>query len=55
MDAKVCFWGGWGGSVIVVDTTKRLTISYMMNRMESGLVGDSRGEALIRAAYDAIA
>ena len=54
-DAKVCFWGGWGGSVIIVDTTKRLTISYMMNRMESGLVGDSRGEALVRAAYDAIA
>jgi CubicO group peptidase (beta-lactamase class C family) len=53
-DSKICFWGGWGGSVIIVDTTKHLTISYMMNKMESGLVGDLRGEALIRAAYDAI-
>jgi CubicO group peptidase (beta-lactamase class C family) len=53
-DSKVCFWGGWGGSVIIVDTTRRMTIAYMMNRMESGLVGDLRGEALVRAAYDAI-
>ena len=53
-DSRICFWGGWGGSVIIVDTTKHLTISYMMNKMESGLVGDFRGEALVRAAYAAL-
>jgi CubicO group peptidase (beta-lactamase class C family) len=52
-DGRVCLWGGWGGSVIIVDLDRRMTIAYMMNRMEAGLVGDSRGEALIGAAYDA--
>lgn len=51
---QICFWGGWGGSVIIVDVERRMTIAYMMNRMESGLVGDSRGENLVRAAYAAI-
>ena len=54
-DSRICFWGGWGGSVIIVDTTKQLTIAYMMNKMESGLVGDLRGESLVRATYEALA
>ncbi len=53
-DGQICFWGGWGGSVIIVDVGRRMTISYMMNRMESGLVGDPRGENLVRAAYAAV-
>ena len=51
---KICFWGGWGGSVIIVDTDRRMTVAYMMNRMDAGLVGDVRGESLVRAAYAAI-
>ena len=54
-DGRICFWGGWGGSMIIVDLDRRMTISYMMNRMEAGLVGDFRGEGLTRAAYDAVA
>jgi CubicO group peptidase (beta-lactamase class C family) len=53
-DGRVCFWGGWGGSMIIVDLDKRMTISYMMNRMEAGVVGDTRGESLIAAAYAAM-
>ena len=53
-DGRICLWGGWGGSLIIVDLDNRMTISYMMNRMESGLVGDFRGESLIRAAYAAL-
>ena len=53
-DGRVCYWGGWGGSLIIVDCDRRMTISYMMNRMEAGLVGDFRGDALIRAAYAAV-
>ncbi|HKS91284.1 MAG TPA: serine hydrolase domain-containing protein [Tepidiformaceae bacterium] len=51
---KVCFWGGWGGSIILVDLDNRMTISYMMNRMEAGVVGDARGATLAEAAYAAI-
>jgi hypothetical protein len=31
-----------------------MTIAYMMNNMQGGLVGDLRGENLVRAAYAAI-
>ena len=53
-EGKICFWGGWGGSVIIVDVGRRMTISYMMNHMDAGLVGDVRGENLVRAAYAAV-
>lgn len=51
---RVCFWGGWGGSLIVVDVERDVTISYMMNKMESGIIGGTRSEALVRAAYSAL-
>jgi CubicO group peptidase (beta-lactamase class C family) len=49
-----CFWAGWGGSVILIDTVNRMTIAYVMNRMAEDMVGTGRGEALARAAYRAI-
>lgn len=53
-DGRVCYWGGWGGSAIIVDLDRRMTIAYMMNRMDEGLLGDRRSERLITAAYDAV-
>lgn len=52
---KVCFWGGWGGSAVVNDLDNGMTVTYMMNRMGEGLLGDDRGFSLIRAAFDAVA
>jgi CubicO group peptidase (beta-lactamase class C family) len=49
-----CFWAGWGGSVILIDTVNKMTIAYVMNRMAEDMVGTGRGEALARAAYRAI-
>jgi CubicO group peptidase (beta-lactamase class C family) len=45
-----CFWGGYGGSLIIIDQDTDLAISYVMNKMESGLVGDERGAAIVTAA-----
>ncbi|GAC1605420.1 MAG: serine hydrolase domain-containing protein [Acidimicrobiales bacterium] len=53
-DARTCYWGGYGGSVIMVDLDARMTIAYMMNRMESGLVGDFRGLGIVGAARAAL-
>ncbi len=53
-DGKVCFWGGYGGSMIIVDVERRMTIAYMMNKMEFGIIGGVRSEALLRAAYGAL-
>ncbi|MGI8554412.1 MAG: serine hydrolase, partial [Dehalococcoidia bacterium] len=51
----VCFWGGWGGSLIVVDLDARLTVAYMMNRMGEGTLGDVRGAGVVQAAYASLA
>lgn len=48
---RICFWGGWGGSFIISDLDRRLTISYMMNKMAPGLIGSDRSQAYIRTAY----
>jgi CubicO group peptidase (beta-lactamase class C family) len=51
---KVCFWGGWGGSVIIMDLDRRLTIAYMMNKMGPGIIGSDRAEQYTRAIYAAL-
>ncbi|HTT53626.1 MAG TPA: serine hydrolase domain-containing protein [Streptosporangiaceae bacterium] len=52
-DEKVCFWGGWGGSMIIMDVGRRMTVSYMMNKMGAGVVGSQRSAAYAQAIYAA--
>lgn len=42
---RACYWGGYGGSVIIMDQDQdqRLTIAHMMNRMPGSLSADARG------------
>ena len=51
-DEKICFWGGWGGSMIVMDMGRRMTISYMMNKMGAGIVGSDRSTEYGKAIFD---
>jgi CubicO group peptidase (beta-lactamase class C family) len=53
-DEKICFWGGWGGSMIVMDLGRKLTIAYMMNKMAPGIIGSPRAEQYCRAIYAAL-
>jgi CubicO group peptidase (beta-lactamase class C family) len=46
---RACYWGGWGGSVILMDLDARTTVSYMMNKMGPGIIGSDRSEAYVRA------
>ena len=48
------YWGGWGGSTVVVDQDAHLCVSYVMNKMFEGLLGDTRGFSLLQAAYKSI-
>ena len=52
---RTCFWGGWGGSVIIMDLDTRTTISYMMNKMGPGIIGSDRSEAYVRAIQGCLA
>lgn len=49
-----CYWGGWGGSLIVADLDRRLTIAYMMNKMAPGIIGSDRSEAYMRAVESSL-
>ena len=51
---RTFFWGGWGGSMSVMDLDRRLTITYVMNRMAPGVLGNDRGRAYVEAVYDAL-
>ena len=48
-------WGGWGGSIAVVDLDTHVSIAYVMNRMNSDTLSDPRGANIVRAVYESIA
>ena len=48
---RCCYWGGWGGSIVLADLDRRVTLAYMMNNMAPGIIGSDRSEAYVRAAY----
>jgi CubicO group peptidase (beta-lactamase class C family) len=51
---RVCYWGGWGGSIIIMDLDRRATISYTMNKMGAGVIGSDRTAAYVRAIHDCL-
>ncbi len=53
-NARVCYWGGWGGSLVVNDVDAGFTFAYVMNRMGEGTVGDDRAHNLLRAVYTSL-
>lgn len=50
---RACFWGGYGGSVIVNDLDHRMTATFVMNKMGGGTTGDARGIGVMWAAANA--
>jgi CubicO group peptidase (beta-lactamase class C family) len=52
---RACFWGGWGGSLAYVDLDSRVSIAYVMNKMNSTTVGDSRSATPLRAFFHCLA
>ena len=51
---RTCFWGGWGGSLILVDLDARMVVAYVMNKMGEGTLGDFRGVGIAFAAYTSL-
>jgi CubicO group peptidase (beta-lactamase class C family) len=52
---RSCYWGGWGGSIVVVDLDARMVVAYVMNKMGEAALGDVRGASIVGAAYAALA
>ena len=51
---NACFWGGWGGSNILVDQDAQMSVAFVMNKMHDGLMGDPRSLRLLEAIYRAL-
>jgi CubicO group peptidase (beta-lactamase class C family) len=49
------YWGGYGGSIIIIDYDARATLSYVMNVMHGTTTGDMRGMGLAMATFQALA
>jgi len=49
------FWGGYGGSLIIIDMKARATYAYAMNRMGTTTIGDERGQSMAEAMWDILA
>ncbi|WP_372430329.1 serine hydrolase [Janibacter melonis] len=53
-DGRVCFWGGWGGSMTVMFPERSLTVSYVMNKMAPGIIGSDRAARYLTEILDAV-
>ncbi|HUG00006.1 MAG TPA: serine hydrolase domain-containing protein [Ilumatobacter sp.] len=51
---RACFWGGWGGSLVVNDLDTETTMAFVMNKMGGGTVGDERAYRLLAATQAAV-
>lgn len=48
---RIVFWCGWGGSIIVMDLDRRMTIGYAMNKMGPGALGNENRELYVQEIY----
>ena len=48
------YWGGYGGSIIMIDMKARTTIAYAMNKMAGTTTGDMRAFGLAMAMWGAL-
>jgi CubicO group peptidase (beta-lactamase class C family) len=48
------YWGGYGGSLVMIDMDKRTTIAYAMNKMAGTTSGDMRAFGLAMATWEAL-
>jgi CubicO group peptidase (beta-lactamase class C family) len=46
-------WGGWGGSLVMIDPDVRMAVAYVTNQMREP-AEDFRGLELVMAAYDGL-
>ena len=54
-DEKICFWGGWGGSMVVMNPDRRTTFAYVMNKMgQVTAAGSDRTQQYTRLIYQAL-
>lgn len=54
VDKRIFGWGGWGGSMGLVDVDKRMTIGYAMNKMHNVGMGSICTKAYVAEIYSCL-
>jgi len=54
MFGRAIGWGGWGGSLVIVDLDAGMSVAYVMNQMLDQATGAHRGLGIIMAAYEGL-
>ena len=54
LDEGACFWAGWGGSMSIADTNKKVSFGYTPCLMEEGAIGAERSQNLVRSLSNLI-
>jgi CubicO group peptidase (beta-lactamase class C family) len=53
-NTRTLYWGGYGGSLIIADLDEKMSLAYVMNKQGYKIIGDPRGERLIKAVYSSL-
>jgi CubicO group peptidase (beta-lactamase class C family) len=53
-EGRLCFFGGAGGSLVIADADRRLTVAFVMNRMVTCLLGTPTAVALVERLYEIV-
>jgi CubicO group peptidase (beta-lactamase class C family) len=48
------YWGGYGGSLVIIDMDAAVSMSYVMNKMASVTAGDTRAFSMIVGVWTAV-
>ena len=53
-EGRVCFGSGAGGSMVIVDVDRRMTLAYVMNKMSMSGIVEPIAAALVERVYDIV-
>ena len=53
-EGRVCFGTGAGGSLVIADADRRMTVAYVMNKMVPCLIVAPIAAALVERVYDIV-
>jgi hypothetical protein len=51
---RCIYWGGYGGSLIIIDLENHTTYAYAMNKMAATTSGDVRAFSLVMATMQGL-
>lgn len=51
---KICYWGGLGGSMGIMDVGRGITVAYVMNKMEKMGLGNEAVKKYLKAIYEVV-